>query len=341
MSTSSNLPLCVYCGTARPADRSECPRCGRPWIDVRVGALAESKIPAAVGAAVTAETPNVSAVAMAESDGGQPDPDPDPEQLTIDLAETDTSQEPSSFRRPIAVVLGVSAAAVLAMFAFGLLDGNGEPAQQATVAPVAVPTTTAQTTTLPPSTTTLPPSTTTAPTTTIPAPSLIGVWGDPVPISRLTLKAGGIGPIAIGTPSAEALGRLVASLGTPDEVSAAGPEHGLCPGDEGRIVRWSELTAIVLGTVADGTFSGYRFQEPEIPTSKIDLATPSGIRLGDDLATLNQVYAKYTLTYETVGGESTFGLFEDGELLLWGPISSTEESGRVVGIYSPPPCSTG
>ena len=123
--------------------------------------------------------------------------------------------------------------------------------------------------------------------------------------SRLTLKAGGIGPIETGTPANEALGRLVASLGIPEEVGVAGTDHGLCEGDDGRYARWAQLTVIVLGTVADGTFVGYRYQEPTVPTSLINLATPSGIRLGDDIAALNETYASFTITYETVAGATT------------------------------------
>jgi transcriptional regulator with XRE-family HTH domain len=136
----------------------------------------------------------------------------------------------------------------------------------------------------------------------------------------------------------EALGRLVASLGAPEEVGVAGTEHGLCEGDDGRYARWAQLTVIVLGTVADGTFVGYRYQEPSVPTSLINLATPSGIRLGDDIAALNETYASFTITYETVAGATTFRLFEDAELLLWGPVSSTDDNGRIEGIYSPAAC---
>lgn len=333
MSTSAQLPLCVYCGTARPADHSQCPDCGRPWIDVRVGAMAKSRVHVAVGAATTTETPNVSSIPITRAEGGEPDND----QLTVVLADDEEGRAPR-FRRAIPIVLGLSALGVIAMFASGLLDEN--PAEPAPPTAQATATTqaTAPPTSAPAPTTTAPPPTTTSPTTTIPALSLIGASGDPVVTSRLTLKAGGIGPIETGTPAQEALGRLVASLGAPEEVGVAGTEHGLCEGDDGRYVRWAQLTVIVLGTVADGTFVGYRYQEPPVPTSLINLATPSGIRLGDDVATLNETYASFTITYETVAGATTFRLFEDAELLLWGPVSSTDDNGRIEGIYSPAAC---
>jgi len=334
MSTSAQLPLCVYCGTARPADRSQCPQCGRPWIDVRVGSLAESREYALVGAAATTETPNLSA--------GPPKEPAEPEtDVTLDLTATDTESAPApGFRRAIPIVLGLSAAAVVAMFALGILEGEppDEVVSNQAIAPstTPAPSTTAEL----PSTTAPPPPTSTIPTTTIPAPSSVAVAGDPVKLSRLTLKADAIGPIETGTPASEAIGRLVASLGTPEEVGAAGPEYGLCEDEEGRFVRWAQLTAIVSGTLSDGSFVGYRFEEPAIPTSLIDLTTPSGVRLGDTIATLNETYARYTITYETIGEASTFSLFEDQELLLWGPVSSTEDTGRVEGIFSPPSCNT-
>ncbi len=330
MSTSAQLPLCVYCGTARPADRSQCPQCGRPWIDVRVGAYAEAKVPAGVGAAIAAETPGGATVAVTEPPA-QPG-----EQLTVDLTSDEPDERPSSFRLPIAIVLTVSATAVFAMFAFGLLDGGEDVDGASTTA--SVPTTTPPTSTTLPPTTTAPPATTTVPTTTIPEPASIAAAGDPVELSRLTLKADGIGPIDIGSPAPEALGRLAASLGTPDMIGAAGAEYGLCAGADGRIVRWAELTAVIDGTIATGSFVGFRFEEPAVPTSHVDLATPSGLRLGDDLRTLNEVYARYDVVYETIGEASAFYLYDGDELLLWGPISSAEETGRVEGIYSPPPC---
>ncbi|MCL1598317.1 MAG: hypothetical protein M3094_03975, partial [Actinomycetia bacterium] len=34
--TSSQLPICIHCGTPRPADETLCPTCGKPWIDTKV-----------------------------------------------------------------------------------------------------------------------------------------------------------------------------------------------------------------------------------------------------------------------------------------------------------------
>jgi len=34
--TSSHLPICIHCGTPRPADETLCPTCGKPWIDTTI-----------------------------------------------------------------------------------------------------------------------------------------------------------------------------------------------------------------------------------------------------------------------------------------------------------------
>lgn len=335
VTTSAQLPQCVYCGTERPADRSDCPQCGRPWIDVRVGSLAETEAKVLVGAAVTSELP-AAPIPTVET----------PETtLTVDLideeADEDTGSDWTMPRWAIPAVVAVSAALVIAMFGFGLLDSD-DPGTAAPTPTTTPSTTEAPATTAPPPTTTAPPPTTTvAPTTTLPTTASLAAAGDPVPVARLELHADGVGPIAIGTPASEAIGRFVASLGEPEEIGAAGPAFGLCEGETGRFVRWAGLSVIVSGTLQDGTFVAYRFHEPAVPVSHLDLATPSGIHLGDTIDRLNEVYASYDISYETDAAGSTFTLADGDELLLWGPVSSTDGGGQVEGIFSPPPCSLG
>ena len=159
-------------------------------------------------------------------------------------------------------------------------------------------------------------------------------------MSSLTLRTAGIGPILVGEPAPDAIGRLVASLGRPEEVGAAGKELGLCAGEQGRFVRWAGLTAVVSGTLEDGLFAGYRYTEPAVPTMHLDFSTPSGLRIGDSVASLNEVYSSYQVEYGTDGGTSVFRLSDADGLLLWGPLSSIEPEGRVEGIHSPDPCSS-
>jgi hypothetical protein len=50
--TSSQLPICVHCGTPRPADETLCPTCGKPWIDTSIQPTAAPGVtPPAVAAA--------------------------------------------------------------------------------------------------------------------------------------------------------------------------------------------------------------------------------------------------------------------------------------------------
>ena len=362
MSTSTHLPLCVYCGTARPADQTRCPQCGRPWIDVRVGGITEandrSRIPAMAGAAASATAVGVDKTAtdgapvpetqaIDGADGSPDDATPPPPETKTDsgdvpppFATDDGSGDGSSQRFVwlIPALIAAAAVVVVALFGFGLLD-DSEPV--ATPAPTTLP---APTTTVP-ATTTQAPTTTAAPTTTtttttIPAPASIPPVGDAVSMSALTLRTAGIGPILLGEPAADTIGRLVASLGRPEEIGVAGEELGLCAGEQGRFVRWAGLTAVVSGTIEDGTLAGYRYMDQAVPTMHLDFSTPSGLRVGDSVASLNEIYSAYQVDYVTDGGATIFRLSDADGLLLWGPLSSAEPTGRVEGIHSPDACTS-
>ncbi|MEA2057291.1 MAG: hypothetical protein U9O63_01090, partial [Actinomycetota bacterium] len=173
-----------------------------------------------------------------------------------------------------------------------------------------------------------------------PPPDSFRPVGEAIPIEELTLRAAGVGPIVLGTESEEAIGRLVASLGPADDTGPAGTELGMCAEDDGIWVRWGDLTAIVEGTADTGTFVGFRHVEIDPDDSRFPLATPSGIHLGDPLTDLERAYTSYKLVYESVEGSQQFRLMDSGDLLLWGPITSTDADGTVTGIYSPPSCAT-
>ena len=336
MSTSTQLPLCVYCGTARPADQTRCPQCGRPWIDVRVGAQAENRVPVMAGVAAAGGQATVEAT---------PPPAPPPPASASDEAgpppvDDEPPHDPNSrFKWVIPALIAAVAVAVIALFAFGVLDGTDEPtAAPATTLPV-VPTTAVPTTVPPAPVTTAAPTTTSTTTTTIPDPSSFAAVGTAIPASALTLTASGIGPIAFDDAAPDAIGRLVASLGEPEETGSAGEDLGLCANDDGRFARWAGLTVVVSGGFADGTFAGYRYEDEAVPRMHLDLATPSGLRVGDPISTLNQIYSSYQIDYVSSDGTGLFRLSQADDLLLWGPVSSIEDSGRVEGIYAPDACS--
>jgi len=53
---------------------------------------------------------------------------------------------------------------------------------------------------------------------------------------------------------------------------------------------------------------------------------------------LQRIYSQFTITFEVIEGKDHFRLVDGGDLLLWGPVSSTEADGTIEGIYSPSPC---
>ena len=172
--------------------------------------------------------------------------------------------------------------------------------------------------------------------------------GQPVALSELTLAVDGIGPINFGTPASQSVGRLIASLGEPDEDS--GPvvstgAFGTCTGETDRIVRWGPFVAIVV-VDPDGTetFAAYRLDlnyGDDLSAETVGLETLSGLKAGFSVLQLEQVYSAFDLQYQVVDDiGTTFQLYSSntGNLLLWGPVTSDESTGIVLGIYSPDAC---
>ncbi len=168
--------------------------------------------------------------------------------------------------------------------------------------------------------------------------------GTPIPIEDLPLRVDGIGDIKFGQPAADAIGRLIASLGDPD--SDTGPrlsvgEWGVCLGDTERVVIWGPFAAIVV-VDPDGTetFAGYRFDFAlgGFSSEAANLTTLSGLSAGTS-------YRQLQLTYEDFDVRRTddpelgpvWRLFSanTGALLLWGPIEGDD---IVSGIYAPDAC---
>ncbi|MEA2002919.1 MAG: hypothetical protein U9N84_13675 [Actinomycetota bacterium] len=192
--------------------------------------------------------------------------------------------------------------------------------------------------------TTTEPSTTTTEAATIFEPYV--AVGDPIPLSELKLEVGGIGPIALGTEAAEAVGMLIASLGDPS--SDTGPivstgEFGACSGGQSRIVKLGALAAIIV-IDADGleTFAGYRLDlsyEGAAASPAAELETLSGLKLGFSVQQLRDIYVGFEI--ELVDDPDLGRIFElrsgnTNNLLLWGPILDTGNEGTdtIMGIYS-------
>ena len=327
--TSSQLPICIHCGTPRPADESLCPTCGKPWIDTKIETPKAPESPAppgAAGATTTAEIPAAEA----------PLPPP-PLDDTGEFFFEDWTDPPEEKRRSAALwlipVLLVAAAAA-AVWAIVFLD-SGTSSTTTTVAALPEVTTTAVTpsTTQPASAAAS--STTTSPTTvSFAQPSDWEAQGTPIAASDLTLKAAGIGPIAVGSSAQDVAGALTASLGEADKAGIV----ELCPDQEAYWLQWGALKVFFDGDSDDSVFLEYRYEDADAVEPHAILMTLSGVALGDAVADLQSTYASYTVSFEVIDSRDHFRLSDGGELLLWGPITSTEPSGTIEGIYSPSSC---
>ena len=189
-------------------------------------------------------------------------------------------------------------------------------------------------------------------TTTTPAADAPFVAvGTPIPVGDLTLQANGIGPIKFGTPAVDAFGILISSLGAPD--SDTGPTAsigglGVCVGETERVLQWGSFKAVAQGEGSNAKFVGYRLDltfQGSSDAAGSDLRTLSGLQLSDRVSDLDSIYGTsfdlQKVVDESTGG-TVFRLFSksSGDLLLWGPLTSTAPEGIVRGIYSPDSCPT-
>ncbi|NNK91897.1 MAG: hypothetical protein HKO87_05640 [Acidimicrobiia bacterium] len=237
------------------------------------------------------------------------------------------------------MLVGLILAIVLIAISFGLFQLLRTPATDTSAQPDP------STTIAGSSTTSVPATTSTSTTSTTIAVDPFPPVGNPLDLSELALVADGIGPIAFGTPEAVAAGQLISTFGDPDEdtgdIVSTG-EYGACPGDEVRVLRWGPL-AIVLRA---GLFVGYRTDltyggVADAPSTL--LSTLSGLRLGDSIERLEEIYNSESLSVDFEVDDDLTEVFRltriaDGRLLLYGPISGTTPTERVLGIYAPDAC---
>ncbi len=208
---------------------------------------------------------------------------------------------------------------------------------QSTVVPPETTTTAAPpTSSTPPSTTTLaPPTTTIAPVTAI---------GSPIALSELTMGGFAFGPFSFGSSGEQVLGRLTATFGQPDSLGPADTTWGLCATDSGSVATWGGIAAIFRDVDGTSEFVGYRIGDAtgiDDGDPGGDLATLSGISIGDTITTLRQIYANSTIELFELDGQPYFRLLRSGtqRLLLYGPISVQADDGSILGIYSRDACS--
>jgi hypothetical protein len=318
-------PICIFCGAERPVEVERCPQCGRPWIDRRIAEVQAGGLAAEPSAEVLG---------------------PD-EKEAFDAAS----------RVPRWLVAGAVALFAVAVYGavFGVIlsgDGSGEAAAppSTTTANTAVPPATtvpsiSPTTAVPvPATTNAPPTTTPASSTTTTMRVPIEPIGAQIPVSELTLSSTRLGPLAFDGDGADALGRLAATFGQPDEVAPITGDLGLCADETGNAVRWGWLTALMRDE-ADGTatFVGVRLDQRDDvgdhPTAGI--LSLSGVPVGVTYARVDDVYAVVAET--EVDGAPHFLVISStsGNTSLWGPLSQAGPEGVVLGLYSPRPCDGG
>ena len=247
---------------------------------------------------------------------------------------------------------------VVSISIFQLLkdDEGGAPVAAATTTTTSTLTPSAQTTGVPAGTATITPAPSETqgpgPTVTVEVPGTFDAYlpvGDAIPIDELRMAVDGIGPIKFGISAGEAAGRLISSMGEPDEdtgpVVSTGT-FGACVGQLERRVRWGPFMAIVV-VDEDGTktFGGYRldfaYAVEGLGSPATELQTLSGLKAAQSVVALEDIYESFTITYEVIADlGTTFQLRSSrtGNLLLWGPVTSDDSTGIVLGIYAPNAC---
>jgi hypothetical protein len=300
-----------------------------PWIDSSI-----SDAMAASGGAVALEA----------QDGFAPTATPPPQPTAPPLDETgefdfsDWTLPPDPKRsKAWWLILPIAVAAVVALWVNVFVESDDEPLSRLAVVTAVPVSTAAPAATVPPAATETVATTSSTTTTTIffPAADSWDAAGEPTLISDLTLKASGIGPIDIGSPITEAAGALVSSLGTAE---GAGIDSNTCPDSDWYWLEWGDLMGVFDGYTPSAEFIGYTYETDGTSAPDPMLETLSGLQLGDTVGTLHRTYASYTVSFEVIEGKDHFRLSDGGELLLWGPVTSTEPQGTIEGIYSPDAC---
>jgi len=243
---------------------------------------------------------------------------------------------------PTALVAG--AIAIIAIFGLTrVIGGEDEPVEvlgivaEGSSVPTTVTTLPATSTTQAQTTTTTEPPT----TTTLPQLTVIPV-GDPIPLSELRLGAFGLEPFSFGDDFNTVLGRLGASLDEASEVTRPGVSNGqfgTCEGDVIQTVRWGRL--LVIGVENDAgvmSFAGYRLDATYDSFRYPGIRTISRIGVDDSIRDLESAYRRVSyLNDESLG--LVFQVQDgNGALLIWGPVTSNDAAGQVIGIYSPNSC---
>jgi hypothetical protein len=190
-------------------------------------------------------------------------------------------------------------------------------------------------------------------TTSIPSADPYPPVDPPIPVEDMKMITNGmrindndIPDIEFGADADTAIGRFVASFGpsTDDtgwQVSTNG--YGVCAGDLERIVTFGTYAAIVTKPGGQELYNGYRqdLVYGDVTHDAASLETLSGLKLGDTVATLQDIYAGETVSFQVDPKLGDVYLVEgssSGNLLLWGPVEGEDTGDRITGIYAPDVC---
>jgi hypothetical protein len=250
--------------------------------------------------------------------------------------------------------------AMISVVAFGLFASDGAAADgEATPTTIATDDTSTGDTTTSDTTTgdTTTGDTTTGDTTagtqaTLPGSGdsvTIAAVGVPIAINELTLSSNDIGALDFGDDGDEILGRLVSTFGPPTDDTGfivGNGGFGECPGDSVRVVRWGPLNIVTQGESGNHSFVSYRMdlKYGGITSPTTDMATLSGLRVGDTVGELEEIYSDFNIQYvvdQDVGLTFELRATVGGDVLLWGPVDSQAPDALVTGIYSPDACTSG
>ena len=194
---------------------------------------------------------------------------------------------------------------------------------------------------------------TTTPSVSLPDSDPYPPVGDPIPVSVLKLASDAlrttddaVADLRFGDPAETVVGALTSSFGDPNEDTewqVSTGQWGVCTGDLERVVRFGPMAAIL--TVSDDTeiFNGYRqdLSFGDLESETVDLETLSGLKAGDTVERLQEVYANQKVEFDThplLGDVFQLRSASTDELLLWGPVRGQEPSDLVIGIYAPDVC---
>ena len=164
----------------------------------------------------------------------------------------------------------------------------------------------------------------------------------PIPAQRAATGRLRAGSVRFGDDYNTVLSRLGASLDEASEVGRPGisnGEFGTCAGDVIQTVRWGRL--LVIGVENDAgvmSLAGYRLDSTYDTFRYPGIRTISGVGVGDRVGALESAYSRVSylndesvgLVFQVRGG--------DGSLLIWGPVTSSDATGEIVGIYTPNSC---